>query len=327
MKTAVILFSMGGPASLDAVRPFLFRLFMDPAILRVPFIPRLMLAAFITFRRTKEAKKNYQQMGGHSPLLENTQAQAQALENFLNKPNEGAYRCFVGMSYAPPYIRETVAAVKNYAPDRIVLLPLYPQFSTTTSASVLRDAKKELLAQGLGQTPVSTIDNFCEEGGFITATRSLAQEAARRAQTHGEPKFLFSAHGRPLSIVAAGDPYPAQCGQTMEAVLRGWEGEKPTDPVLCYQSRVGGGEWLQPYTLAEMISAAQAKRPIVVVPLAFVCEHSETIVELGLDYKKKALEAGTPFVEIVQTVGVAPVFIEGLAHLVQKSAGNTRENL
>ena len=323
MKTAVILFSMGGPASLDAVRPFLFRLFMDPAILRMPFIPRLLLAAFITLRRTNEAKKNYQQMGGRSPLLENTQAQARALERFLNQSNESMYHCFVGMSYAPPFIRQAVAAVKTYAPDHIVLLPLYPQFSTTTSASVLRDAKKELRAQGLGQTSVSTIDNFCNEEGFITALRLHAQGAARRAQTHGEPKILFSAHGLPLSITATGDPYPAQCGQTMDAVLRGWEGEKPTDPVLCFQSRVGRGAWLQPYTLEEMLSAGWAKRPLVVVPLAFVSEHSETIVELGLDYKKKALEAGSPFVEIVQTVGTTPVFIEGLGKLVQKSLGNT----
>ncbi len=321
MKTAVILLSMGGPAFLAGVRPFLFNLFKDPAIMRLPFFIRIPLAFYIARKREKKATDNYKKLGGCSPLLENTMAQAKALEAALSK--YGVFRCFIGMRYAAPFIEETMEAVKNYAPDRLVFLPLYPQFSTTTTESSLQEARKEAKRQGLKEG--LEIIAFHKEAGFIETMARNTDAVFTEAKQHGTPKLIFTAHGLPLSIVAAGDPYPQQCEETVAAICALMEKEKTQDAVLAYQSRVGRSAWLSPATKDEVTRAAQEKRPVVLVPIVFVCEHVETLVELAQDYALRGLKAGAPFVGVVPTVGTAPRFIEGLAALIVKNIKKTRK--
>lgn len=321
MKTAVILLSMGGPASLMAVRPFLFNLFKDPAILRLPFFIRIPLAFYVARKREKKAIENYKKLGGRSPLLENTEKQARALEAALSK--QGAFRCFVGMRYAPPFVEDVMMRVKQYAPDNLVFLPLYPQYSMTTTGSSLQKARQEAKRHGLKNT--TEITSFHKEPGFIETMAQNTTRLYEEAKRHGTPKIIFTAHGLPLSIVAAGDPYPQQCEETVAAILALLEKAAAKDAVLAYQSRVGRGAWLEPSTRDVLDAAAQDKRPVVLVPIAFVCEHVETLVELAQDYKARGLKAGAPFVEVVPTVGTAPRFIEGLAALIVKNMKKTRK--
>lgn len=313
MKTAVLLMSMGGPSSLKDVRPFLFNLFNDPAILRTPAAVRYPLAKLISFKREKEACEIYRKIGGYSPLLENTQAQAAALEKELGED----HRCFVGMSYSEPSIGAAMKEIKKEAPDRIVLLPLYPQYSTTTTASVLREAHKAAQKEGIKQ-PLIAIENFYENEGFIAAFVELIREKEKQAHAFGKPVLLFSAHGLPERIVTKGnDPYPYQCWETMKnmtSVLK-----SGSEAVLCYQSRVGPMKWIEPYIEDEIDRAAGHKRPIVVIPLSFVSEHSETMVELGMVYRERALLKGAPFYDVVPTVGIHPAFIKGLARKIHEN--------
>ncbi len=315
MKTAVILMSMGGPASLAEVRLFLFNLFKDPAIVRLPFFIRIPLAFYVARKREKKATDNYKKLGGHSPLLENTRAQANALDAALSP--YGAFRCFVGMRYAAPFIEETMEAVKNYAPDRLVFLPLYPQFSTTTTESSLQEARKEAKRQGLKEG--LEITAFHKDAGFIETMARNTDAVYTEAKQHGKPKIIFTAHGLPLSIVAAGDPYLRQCEETVAAICALMEKEKTQDAVLAYQSRVGRGAWLEPATKTALVAAAQEKRPLVLVPISFVCEHVETLVELAQDYAALGRDAGAPFIGVVPTVGIEPRFIEGLAARIVKN--------
>jgi len=309
VKTAVLLATMGGPASLPGVRRFLFNLFHDPAILRVPQPLRFMLAQALSFLREKKAQDIYKQMGGHSPILENTTAQAAALEVLLRK--SGDYRCFVGMSYSPPFIKDAVMELTKDTPDHIIILPLYPQFSTTTTASVLRDVKKFLWRAGK-KTPVSVIENFYLGEGFLSAQCETIEPELQKARQTGEPFLCFSAHGLPEKIVLAGDPYPEQCRQTAAALAKRLNLE-PQDWVLCYQSRIGPVKWIGPSTRDEIDEKAKSGRAIVVVPISFVCEHAETVVELNLDLRQRALKAGAVYYGVAKTVGVKEAFIQHLA--------------
>lgn len=321
MKTAILLCSMGGPDTPQAVRPFLFRLFNDPAILRVPFFVRPLLAYLIACLRTRQAIANYEKIGGASPLLANTYEQAEALEKALQ--NGAPIHCFVGMSYWHPFIAETMEEIADIAPDHLIVLPCYPQYSTTTTESVKRDVQKALSRVSLS-CRVSVIESFQNQAGFIAAMLDLIRPVYQEAEKFGRPRVLFSAHGLPESIVKAGDPYPEQCSQTVQALLDGWSGSA-LDYVLCYQSRVGPVAWIKPDTEDEIEKAAQAQRPVVVVPIAFVCEHSETLVELDMTYRALAEANGAPFYGVVPTVGTHPLFIEGIAALIRQINQNTTE--
>ncbi len=296
------------------VRPFLYRLFADPAILRLPAPFRPFLAFLIAALRAPKAREIYRKMGGFSPLKEHTEKQAEALERALKE--RGDYRCFVGTSYARPFIGEMFDAIEDFAPDRIVLLPLYPQFSTTTTASVLREAMKEIEKRKI-KAQVDCIEYFFEEPGFIEALAEKTKKAYEEAEKHGKPRLLFSAHGLPEKIVRAGDPYPAQCEKTATALIRRLE-KTGLDWSLCYQSRVGPVKWIGPETAAEIQKTARERRPLVVVPIAFVSEHAETMVELGDENRKKAEREGCPCFLVVETPQTHPAFIAGLARLVTK---------
>ena len=315
-KTAVVIFNLGGPDGPDAVKPFLVNLFMDPAIIRQPWPLRWLLARFIAARRAPVAQKSYAAIGGRSPILDLTRDQAAALQAEFTAAE--AVRVFVAMRHWHPRAEACAAEVKAYAPERIILLPLYPQFSTTTTGSFLA-AWATAAARASLEVPTTAVCCYPTERGFVAALARLTGEAVRSAAGHGRPLVLFSAHGLPRAIVARGDPYREQVGETVAAVVA----RLPAgtfDHRICYQSRVGAGEWLRPYTDDEIARAGAAGVPLVVVPVAFVCEHSETLVELDIDYRRLAEESGVPAYLRVAAVGTAREFIGGLARLVRHAA-------
>jgi protoporphyrin/coproporphyrin ferrochelatase len=315
-KTAVVLFNLGGPDRPEAVQPFLFNLFFDPAIIRLPGPLRWLLAKLISSRRAPVAQEIYREMGGGSPLLPNTQAQAEALEGALAGKDLGELRVFIAMRYWHPRAAATVREVAAFGPDRVVLLPLYPQFSTTTSASSLKEWDKEAKAAGLS-VPTQRLCCYPMEPGFIEATVAGLREALLRVKSEPPPRVLFSAHGLPKKIVAGGDPYQWQVEQSVAAVVSRL-GEVNLDWQVCYQSRVGPLEWIGPATDSEIERAGQEGRPLIVVPIAFISEHSETLVELDIEYRELAERSGVPDYVRVSTVGTAAPFIDGLAEEVEK---------
>lgn len=314
-KVAVVLFNLGGPDSPDAVRPFLFNLFNDPAIIGAPGPIRWALAKVISGRRAPVARGIYAHLGGKSPLLEQTQDQAAALERALQ--DVGTVRTFIAMRYWHPMTAETVTQVKAFAPDRVVLLPLYPQYSATTSGSSLKAWRQEAKRQGL-TAPATEVCCWPTLPGFVDALAAPISQAVHELASHGEPRVLFSAHGLPKKVIAAGDPYQWQVEKTAAAVV-----EKMALPCLdwqvCYQSRVGPLEWIGPATDDEIRRAGADGVPLVVVPLAFVSEHSETLVELDIEYGELAEEAGVPVYRRVPTVQSDQTFIRGLADLVRQT--------
>ena len=322
-RTALVLLNLGGPDGLAAVEPFLRNLFSDPAILRVPGLLRPWLARLIARRRAPVAARAYARLGGGSPLLANTEAQARALEAAL--ADLGECRCFIAMRYWHPFAAETAAAVKAWGPDRILLLPLYPQYSTTTTASSLADWRRAAAAAGLA-LPTRTICCYPTEPGFVAAIARLATAATAAARKAGDPIVLFSAHGLPKKIVDGGDPYAEQVGETVHAVAARM-GLAPAGYEICFQSRVGPLEWIGPYTEDAIRRAGAAGRPIVVVPVAFVSEHSETLVELDIDYRELAAAVGAPAYHRAPTVSTTPEFIAGLAALVRAALAGTRDTV
>ncbi len=309
MRTAVVLFNLGGPDSLEAVKPFLRNLFSDPAIITLPTLVRLPLASFIASRRAPKARKIYEKIGGASPILGQTEMQAQALEDVLSK-SDGTWRCFVCMRYWHPMTEEVVQQVRAFSPDRIVLLPLYPQFSTTTTGSSFAAWDSAVARLGV---KTKRIKSYAIEPGFIEASVELLKQGL--AEAGGQPvRVLFSAHGLPEKIIKAGDPYQTEVEQTAQAIMAQLGG---IDWSVCYQSRVGPLKWIGPSTESEIARAAADRKAIVLYPLSFVSEHSETLVELDIDYKRLAAEAGVPIYIRVPTVGTHPKFIEGLGRLVR----------
>lgn len=313
MKLAVVLFNLGGPDSLDAVEPFLKNLFSDPAIISLPGLFRLPLAWFIAKRRAPVARAIYEHMGGRSPILPETEAQARALEAALAKHGYSA-KCFIAMRYWRPFTAEAAAAVKAYGPDAIALLPLYPQYSTTTTGSSLAEWRKEAGRKGLS-VPLHEVCCYPTHSGFAAA----AAELLRDALVHVKPgicyRVLFSAHGLPKRVVEKGDPYQHQVEKSVAAILARLD-QKGLDAVTCYQSRVGPLEWIGPATNEEIARAGREGKGLIVFPVAFVSEHSETLVELDIEYAKLAHETGVADYIRVPAVRTHPSFIDGLAELV-----------
>lgn len=321
-RLAIVLFNLGGPDSPAAIGPFLRNLFSDPAILRVPFFVRLFLARLIAARRLAPATANYALLGGKSPLLELTEAQAAALTAALAIAlPEVETRCFVAMRYWHPFSAETARAVKLWVPNEIMLLPLYPQFSTTTTGSSLDAWRAAACDAGL----IADVTSLCcypEDPAFIAATGEGVREAYLSARVTLDPatplRVLFSAHGLPETIVRAGDPYQWQVERCVAAVMDRWEGPRP-EHAICYQSRATPQKWLDPSTEHEIERAARDKTAVLVVPIAFVSEHSETLVELDIEYRDLALKLGVPGYFRVPTQNAGEGFIAALAGLVRHS--------
>jgi ferrochelatase len=313
-RVAIVLMNLGGPDSLEAVRPFLVNLFSDPAIIDLPGPLRRPLARLIAWRRGPVAREIYAKLGGRSPLLANTEAQARALETALGP----GHRCFVAMRYWHPFSTEAARQVMKWEPDRIVCLPLYPQFSTTTTASSLASWERAAKRQGL-DCPTRCVCCYPCEDGLIEALARLIEPALDMVSTMGrDPRLLLTAHGLPMKIVRRGDPYPGQVEQTAAAVVAALA-RPGLDWRVCYQSRVGPLRWIGPATDEEIRRAGRDGVPVVVAPISFVSEHSETLVELDLDYLRLAETSGVPVYRRVATVGVEPAFIGSLASLVRRA--------
>jgi ferrochelatase len=322
VKLAVILFNLGGPDSPEAVEPFLFNLFSDPAIIRLPWLFRLSLAWLIARQRAPVAGKIYAHIGGRSPILEETEKQARALEAALSI-RDVEVRAFVAMRYWRPFSGEVVQAVKSFAPDHVVALPLYPQYSTTTTASSLEDWDRAAKLAGLAHKHTRICCYPCEPG-FIAALAGSVRAAMQDMRPGLSYRLLLSAHGLPQAVVADGDPYQWQVEQTARALVDAL-GIERIDWRICYQSRVGRLKWLEPATDVEITDAGKEGKGVIVVPIAFVSEHSETLVELDIEYEKLARACGVPDYRRAATVGADPGFIAGLADLVRRaaSAGGT----
>jgi protoporphyrin/coproporphyrin ferrochelatase len=318
VKLAVVLFNLGGPDSPDAVEPFLRNLFSDPAIISLPWLVRAPLARFIARRRSPLAQKIYGHIGGRSPILEETQKQARALEQALSVDGIEA-KAFIAMRCWHPFSDGAALAVKNFAPDRVVALPLYPQFSTTTSASSFKDWDRAAKKAGLTQ-PLTRICCYPDQPGFIAAAAAAIRGAWKDPRPGLSYRLLLSAHGLPKKTIAAGDPYQWQVEQTAGALVDSL-GIAGLDYQVCYQSRVGPLKWLEPATDVEIARAGREGLGLIVAPIAFVSEHSETLVELDIEYARLAKAAGVPDYRRAPTVSADPLFIAGLAGLVARAAG------
>ena len=318
MKTAVVLFNLGGPDSKEAIKPFLFNFFTDPNIIRLPYPLRWTVAKLVSTRRSKkEAGSSYAELGDKSPLLANTQEQADALESMLGEN----HKVFISMRYWHPMAGETASKVAQYNPDKIVLLPLYPQYSTTTTRSSYQAWKKAAKKIGLDK-PTKLVCCYPAENGFIRANAANMREMYEKAllETGQHPRILFSAHGLPEKIVQDGDPYQAQCEKSAEEIVLA-AGLENSDWQICYQSRVGPKKWLGPSTEDAVRKAGADNVPVVVLPHAFTQEHVETLVEIEIEYRALADRLDMPGFYRVPTVGVHPDFIRGLADMVISSAG------
>jgi ferrochelatase len=317
-KVAVVLFNLGAPDRPSAIRPFLVNLFRDPAILRVPFFVRALLARIIAYLRVRPARANYALLGGSSPLVDVTRSQAIAVQGAL--PNQQA-KCFVAMRYWHPFSDAAARAVRAWRPDEVVLLPLYPQYSTTTTASSLAAWHNAAAKAGL-VAATHAICCYPTEHAFVASIAALVRETydkARSSLPTGSPlRVLFSAHGLPEKIVSSGDPYQWQVEQTVASVLSIWD-ESAVDWVICYQSRATPVRWLEPSTISEIERAARDGVALILVPIAFVSEHSETLVELDVEYRHLANRLRVPGYFRVPTVDTDASFIGALVESVDRA--------
>lgn len=321
-RLAIVLFNLGGPDRLEAVEPFLYNLFMDPAIISVPQPFRWMLAKLISKRRAPLAQGIYNHIGGKSPLLDLTLEQARALEIAVRRDfKDVEVEAFVCMRYWHPMSQAVAKDVKAFDPDQIIMLPLYPQFSTTTTESSFSDWRDAVAAAGI-TAPSKRICCYPVEPGLIAAQAQLLKTALdqARAQAGDTPiRVLFSAHGLPKKIVdKKGDPYPQHVEQGAAAIVEQFP-EPIDDWLVSYQSRVGPLEWIGPSTDDEIRRAGRDGVALVILPIAFVSEHSETLVELDIEYKELAGECGVQTYVRVPAVATHQAFIDGLAHLVQSA--------
>ncbi|WP_421730374.1 ferrochelatase [Brevundimonas sp.] len=310
-RVAVVLFNLGGPDDAASVKPFLFNLFNDPAIIGLPGLLRTAVARLISSRREKPAQANYAMMdaGGGSPLLAETRRQSAALEARLGQVLPGdEVRTFICMRYWHPMTAEVAADVTVWGPDEVVLLPLYPQFSTTTTQSSLKAWNAAYAGSGRSRT----VCCYPEAKGWIEAQVESIQAAMLKAE--GQPvRVLFSAHGIPEKLVAQGDPYQEQVETTVAAIVSRLGG---VDHQICYQSRVGPMKWLGPSTPEALTQAGQDGVGAIVVPVAFVSEHIETLVELDIEYGELAHGLGVaPYIR-TPTVSLSQPFIDTLADAV-----------
>lgn len=319
-RLGVLLLNLGGPDRLEDVRPFLFNLFSDPEIIRLPF-PWLQkpLAWFISTRRTKISQENYKQIGGGSPLRRITEAQAEALEEKLQAQDNDT-KVYIGMRYWSPFTEEAIEQIKRDRIDQLVILPLYPQFSISTSGSSFR-----LLEQlwredpSLQQIDYKVIPSWYNSPGYLQAMADLITQELEQFPVPEQVHIFFSAHGVPVSYVEeAGDPYQKEIEACTKLIMQTLN--RPNNYTLAYQSRVGPVEWLQPYTedaLKEL--GTQGVKDLLVVPISFVSEHIETLQEIDIEYREIAQEAGVTNFQRVPALNTHPVFIDSLAQLVKQA--------
>ena len=317
----VVLFQLGGPDSLDAIEPFLYNLFCDPDIIDFPFarLAREPLARLISSRRAHKVRQHYQEIGGKSPIGEVTTRQAQALEAELNKSL--AARVVVAMRYWHPLTDAAIGELASFTPDEIVLLPLYPQYSSTTTGSSLNEWRRRFPRQHTA--PVHVVREFYSHPLYLDAVAERIEQGLERfrrsnghaARTPSDVHLLFSAHSVPLSVIHRGDPYQVQIEATVKAVMERGRWANPHG--LCYQSRSGPGRWLQPFIheSLQQVAAGGAER-VLVVPIAFVSDHVETLHEINIEAREMAEQLGIDQFETMEGLNDSPRFIAALADLV-----------
>ena len=316
-KTAIILFNLGGPSDLKAVKPFLFNLFNDPAIINYPQPFRYFLAKLISSRREAFAQKIYKNIGGKSPIFPETEKQVEALEKTLLKKNKDCFKVFINMRYSHPFADEVIEDVQKYVPNQIIMLPLYPQYSSTTTESSVNNFIKYYKKAGL-KIPYKIIREYPDHPLFIEAHGDKIIKVLKKIDLN-KYRILFSAHGLPKKIVDKGDIYPAHIKRTCKAIIKFLHIKKPKilfDHVICYQSKVGRLEWIGPSTEDEILRAGRDGKNVIIVPVAFVSEHSETLVELDIEYKELAEKAGIKDYIRIATLSCDKKFIESLAMLI-----------
>jgi protoporphyrin/coproporphyrin ferrochelatase len=319
-RLGVVLFQLGGPDTLAAIEPFLFNLFCDPDIIDFPFarIGRKALAKLVSTTRARKVQHHYATIGGGSPIRRFTEQQALALETELASHGVDA-RCFVAMRYWHPFTSEAIQQLLASQCDEVVLLPLYPQYSSTTTGSSLNEWHR-LFRQDL---PVYQVDAFYRHPMYLDAVVEKVSEALSRFEIRERVEIVFSAHGIPLSVIAKGDPYQRQIEETMRLLMQrgGW----PNRYRLCYQSKVGASKWLQPSlhrTLHDL--AAQNVREVCVVPIAFVSDHVETLGEINHEAREEARQLGFTQFEMSSGLNDSPSFISALGQLVVEALSRDR---
>ncbi|MBW4678090.1 MAG: ferrochelatase [Desmonostoc geniculatum HA4340-LM1] len=316
-RVGVLLLNLGGPDKLEDVGPFLYNLFSDPEIIRLPFRwLQKPLAWFIATRRTRTSQENYKQIGGGSPLRRITEAQGEALKEQLGYLGQQA-DIYVGMRYWHPYTEEAIAQLTQDNVEHLVILPLYPQFSISTSGSSFRLLEKLWQEDPkLQRIDYTVIPSWYKQPGYLQAMAELIAQELEQFPNPNDVHIFFSAHGVPKSYVEeAGDPYQQEIEECTTLIMQTLN--RPNGHTLAYQSRVGPVEWLQPYTedaLKEL--GAQGVKDLVVVPISFVSEHIETLQEIDIEYREVAEESGIHNFRRVPAPNTHPVFINALAELV-----------
>lgn len=324
MKLGVVLLNLGGPDSLDAVEPFLFNLFNDPEIINFPlsFLFRKRLAKLISSRRAPVIQKQYEKIGGKSPLVELTQVQANLLEEKLRSDGFDA-KVYLAMRYWKPFTEDALDAIERDDVDRVVLLPLYPQFSKSTTGSSVKEWHRLTADRpNLKSIPTDVVEHYFDFPSYLDAIIERVDQALERfpADVRDDVHLLFSAHGTPMKLVREGDPYSGQICETVTAVRerRKW----PNPHTLCFQSKVGPQKWLTPSTpdVIEELAAAGTKH-MLAVPIAFVSDHLETLFELGREYGHLAREKGVTQYEVTEGLNDSDKFAEALKQLVLDKIG------
>lgn len=307
-----MLFQLGGPDNLEAIEPFLYNLFCDPDIIDFPFarLGRKALAKLISTTRARKVQHHYSVIGGGSPIRKHTERQACALEQHLAEAGIDA-TCVVAMRYWHPFTREAIAKLEAAAVDEIVLLPLYPQYSSTTTGSSLNEWNRCFQPSSI---PMHYVREFYRHPSYLEAVVEKVEEALDRFPSRQEALLLFSAHSVPTAVVEKGDPYQRQIEETVELVMRrgGWRNRHR----LCYQSKVGASRWLQPSlrtTLRQI--AAEGARQVCVVPISFVSDHVETLGEVDHEARAQAVQLGITQFEMSAGLNDSPKFIAALAEL------------
>lgn len=325
-RIGVVLLNLGGPDSLEAVEPFLYNLFCDPDIIDFPgsFLFRKGLAKLISSRRAPKIRVQYEKIGGKSPLKEHTLRQAELLQARLNEKFPA--KVFAAMRYWRPSTEETLAEIEKEGIKKVILLPLYPQYSKATTESSVKEWNKQLgLRNGL-EIETILIESYCDFPPYIDALTDRVNEGLGRFPANKQDRIhlVFSAHGTPMKLVRQGDPYSGHIKQTVDLIME--RGGYAQDSSLCYQSKVGPLKWLTPSTpdtIEEL--ASRGVKNMLVIPVAFASDHLETLFELGIEYRHVARQAGVEQFEITTGLNDSPLFIDALTQLVFEKLGVANE--
>jgi len=338
-KIGVLFLNLGGPAKADDVEEFLYNLFADPDIIRLPLVLsplQPLIARGISKRRAPRSREAYNSIGGGSPILKYTYQQANLLQKSLASKYNISVKTYIGMRYWFPYTEEALKKISNDKIEALVVLPLYPQFSISTSGSSLRLLQeifaKQMKSFGEPRLVHTVIPNWHNRRGYVKCVSSLILKELNSftsdelIEGNNTRHVLFSAHGVPKSYIEVGDPYQNQIEECVELISKDLFKSLPNAKEgvhihLSYQSRVGPIEWLRPYTDDMLINLGTIEnvKNLVVVPISFVSEHIETLEEIDIEYKELAYEYGIKNWRRCPALNTDKIFIEDMADMVYQS--------